>query len=339
MTRRTWTLLVSLGLAVVLAVLGGVATVPYVALGPGPTFDTLGEVDDVPVVELDGVRTYPTGGQLNMTTVSVRDDITLYGALGLWFSGRHSLVPRDEIFPPDLSEEQVERQNQQLFEDSETTAENAALNYLGYGRPVVQEVTDGEAADGTLEPGDRLLAVDGTPVDSADQVIAALDGSAPGRLVQVLFQRGERPEQDVTIALGAGEERGRGYLGIAVTDRPDVDFDVRIRLGDVGGPSAGLMFALSIVDKLTPGQLAGDRFVAGTGAILPSGEVQPIGGIPFKMIRASEAGASVFLVPAQNCAEAVSRVPDGLRLIRVGSLAEGVDALDALRAGRPTPTC
>jgi PDZ domain-containing protein len=124
-----------------------------------------------------------------------------------------------------------------------------------------------------------------------------------------------------------------------VTDRPDVDFDIIISLAEVGGPSAGLMFALAIVDKLTPGALTGNTFVAGTGAIDTGGEVGPIGGIPLKMIRAREAGASVFLVPAGNCAEAVQRVPEGLRLVRVGTLAEAVQSLDALQAGQQPPGC
>jgi PDZ domain-containing protein len=90
---------------------------------------------------------------------------------------------------------------------------------------------------------------------------------------------------------------------------------------------------------LTPGALTNNTFVAGTGEIAPAGQVGPIGGIPLKMIRAREAGASVFLVPAENCAEAVQRAPAGLRLVRVGTLADAVHALDAIRAGRQSPGC
>ena len=151
--------------------------------------------------------------------------------------------------------------------------------------------------------------------------------------------------QEVPIELGLGQHPdpaqppGRGYLGITVADRPDVDFEITISLADVGGPSAGLMFALSIVDKLTPGPLAGDTFVAGTGAIKSDGEVEPIGGIRFKMLRAREAGASVFLVPAGNCEEAAGRVPEGLQLVRVAALSDAVHALDALQAGQQPPGC
>ncbi len=323
-----------------LGLLGGLAPVPYVALRPGPTFNTLGEVAGKTVVDIKGTQTYPTTGNLNLTTVSVVDNVSLYGALGLWVSGRSALVPREEIFPPGQSEQQVEQQNQQLFQDSESKAETAALRYLGYPTKVVVDpvATDG-AANGKLTAGDRLLAVDGQEARTGKQVVDMLAGSHPGQLVQVRFQRPGAAPREVAITLGAGEQPGRGYLGVGVTDRPDVNFDIIISLADVGGPSAGLMFALAIVDKLTPGALAGDTFVAGTGEIATGGEVGPIGGIPLKMIRAREAGASVFLVPAGNCAEAVQRAPEGLRLVRVGTLAEAVRALDDLSAARQPPGC
>ena len=340
MSRRTRTLLVSLGFAVLLGLLGGLAPVPYVALRPGPTFDTLGEVAGKTVVEIRGAQTYPTSGHLNLTTVSVIDDVTLYGALGLWISGRSVLIPRDEIFPPGLSEQQVEKQNQQMFQDSESKAETAALGYLGYPtRVVVDPVAADGAANGKLAAGDRLLTVDGREVRTGQQVVDMLAGSHPGQPVQVRFQRPGAAPQEVAITLGTGEQPGRGYLGVGVIDRPDVNFDIIISLADIGGPSAGLMFALAIVDKLTPGALAGNTFVAGTGEIAPGGEVGPIGGIPLKMIRAREAGATVFLVPAGNCAEAVQRAPEGLRLVRVSTLAEAVHALDDLRAARQPPGC
>lgn len=320
--------------------MGGLVTVPYVALRPGPTFDTLGVVAGKTVVEVTGTQTYPTGGHLNMTTVSVIKDITLYGAMGLWVSGSSALVPREEIFPPNLSERQIEQQNQQLFQNSESKAQTAALRYLGYPiKAVVNEVFPDGAANGKLAAGDRLLTLDGRDVSTAQQVVDVLEGTNPGQFVQVGFQRGDAATQQVAIGLRAGPKPNRGYLGIGLADRPDVDFDITISLADVGGPSAGLMFALSIVDKLTPGPLAGNTFVAGTGEIEPTGEVGSIGGIPFKMIRAREAGATVFLVPARNCEEAVARAPGGLQLVRVESLAGAVTALDALREGVQPAGC
>lgn len=340
MTRRTWTLLVSLALAVALGLLGAFATVPYVALRPGPTFDTLGLVAGKTVVDVKGTQTYPTTGHLNMTTVAVVDNVTLYTALALWLSGRSELLPRDELFDPGLSEQQVEQQNQQMFRDSEANAKAAALHYLGYPVDVVAgQVISGGASSGKLAVGDRLLALNGQEVRTTQQAIDLLAGSHPGQLVKVRFQRGDTSPQEATISLGTGAQSGRGYLGIGLTEKPDVPFTVSINLGDVGGPSAGLMFALAIVDKLTPGALPGNTFVAGTGVITAEGQVQEIGGIPLKMISAREAGATVFLVPAGNCAEAVQRIPEGLRLVRVATLADAVHALDQLRAGQQPPHC
>lgn len=320
--------------------LGALATVPYVALRPGPTFDTLGVVAGKTVVDIRGTQTYPTSGQLNMTTVSVVDNVTLYAALALWISGRSALVPRDEIFPPELSDQQVEKQSQEMFRNSEANAKAAALRYLGYPTQVVagQIVPDG-AASGTLVVGDRLLALNGREVRTAQQVIEVLAASRPGQLVQVRFQRGDAPPQDAPITLGTGAQPDRGYLGVGVTDSPEVNFGIAISLVDVGGPSAGLMFALAIVDKLTPGSMTGDTFVAGTGEIATDGQVGPVGGVPLKMLRAREAGASVFLVPAGNCAEAAPRAPEGLLLARVGTLTEAVNALNAVRSGQQPPGC
>ncbi len=331
--------MVSVTLAMVLGVLGGVATVPYVALGPGPTFDTLGRVDGTTVVKIEGERTYPTTGQLNMTTVSVVDGVTLFDALWFWLSGRNALVPRDEIFPSDQTAEEVQQRNAALFEDSETSAETAALRYLGYPSPVVETVADDGATRNSLQSGDELVRIDGRAVGSTQEALGALAGRAPGDRIDVTYRRGNSSEEVVTITLGPGPDPGRGYLGITLTDHPDVDFEITISLADVGGPSAGLIFAMSIVDKLTPGPLTGGRFVAGTGQITSTGEVGPIGGIPFKMLKAKEAGAGIFLVPAGNCVEAAGNAPEGLRLIKVGSLDEAVRGLAALQAGAEPAGC
>jgi Lon-like protease len=327
-------------LAAVLGTLGGVGTVPYVALGPGPTYDTLGELNGTTVVSIGGERTYPTGGRLNMTTVSVSDDITLFDAFGKWLSGRYALVPREEIFPPTKTEEQVEQENARAFQDSETNAEAAALTYLKYPTKVVVNTVIGDApATGKLEPGDELLSINGVEVSTADKVREALTATTPGQQIDVRFQRG--PVTDTAkITLGKRpDELQHGFLGVEPANHPDVAFDIKISLADVGGPSAGLMFALAIVDKLREGELNGGQFVAGTGEINSMGQVGAIGGIPFKMTAAREAGATAFLVPAGNCREARQRAPEGLRLIKVSTLEEAVGALDALREGRDTPSC
>lgn len=341
MNRRTWTLLTSVVLVVGFGLLGAFAPVPYVALGPGPTYDTLGEEGDTPVIGIEGERTYPTAGHLNMTTVSVTDQLSLFGALSLWASGRYALTPREVYFPPDKSQQEIEQENTAAFDDSRTTAETAALSYLGHPTEVVVgQVEEEGPAEGVLRPGDRLLGVNGEPVRTTSALHEALAGTAEGEPVDIKFQRDGGPERSTTIRVGEHpHEPEQGFLGIGITERADVDFDIDIRLADVGGPSAGLMFSLAIIDKLTPGELNGGEFVAGTGEISPEGEVGPIGGIPFKMTKAEEAGATTFLVPAENCAEAAAQSPDDLQLAKVATLDDAVEALDDLKQGQQPETC
>lgn len=339
-SRRTWTLIVGMLLAGALVGLGAVGEVPYVALGPGPTYDTLGQLNGKTVVAIEGQTTYPTAGQLNMTTVSVTDDITLFDALGKWVSGRYAIVPREEIFPPTKTEEQVEQENAKAFQDSETNAEAAALTFLRYPTKVVVNTVVAQApADGKLQPGDELVAINGVQIATADGVREALAATKPGQQVDVRYQRGATTGSVSLTLASHPDDAQRGFLGVGPANHPDVPFDITISLADVGGPSAGLMFALAIVDKLSPGELNSGKFVAGTGEIDSDGNVGAIGGIPFKMAAASEAGATVFLVPQGNCLEARQRTPEGLRLVKVATLADAVSSLESLHQGRDVPSC
>jgi PDZ domain-containing protein len=345
LTRRGWTVAISFVLVAALALVGGFVKVPYVSIGPGPTYDTLGDVNGQAVIEVDGTKTYPTSGQLRMTTVSINDEVTLFDALGRWVSGRYALAPRDEYFGPGQTQEDLERENKVMFQDSQSAAETAALRLLDNPVKVIaQEITRDAPADGVIEPGDRLLVVNGKNIAVQEDVREALQGTKPGQTVSVTFQHEDGPEKTADVKLAkasdfGGDDRQEGFLGLAPADRADVDFETTIHLEDVGGPSAGLIFALAIVDTLTPGEMEGDRTVAGTGAIDVKGNVQPIGGIPFKLIAAQEDGATTFLVPADNCAEAKSNVPDGLQLVKVETLAGAVEALEDLDAGRTPPRC
>ncbi|MBY6349844.1 YlbL family protein [Rhodococcoides corynebacterioides] len=344
MNRRIATLLVALLPVVVLGVLGSTVVVPFAALGPGPTFDTLGEVEGTEVVDIED----PTGatsidepsGHLNMTTVAVRDGLTVFDALGLWLSGRQGLVPRDQVYPPDRSREEVEQANQADFARSEDSAELAALRYLDLPTDLtIAEVGEDVPAAGVLRDGDRVTTVNGTAVTTAEDVRNAVGALSPGDEVIVDGVRGDVPFTE-TVPVGPRPDDGeRGYLGVTLVEEPDVPFDVTFNLADVGGPSAGLMFTLAVIDKLSPGDLSGGAFVAGTGTIDPDGTVGPIGGIPYKLVAAREAGATTFLVPADNCAEAAASVPDGLRLVRVTDVGGAVDALGSLAEGGDAPSC
>lgn len=340
MNRRILTLLAALIPVLVLGVVGSTFSVPFVALGPGPTFNTLGEVEGKKVVEVSGTEVDPTTGNLNMTTVAVRDGLTIFEALGFWVSGRHGLVPRAEVYPPGVSREEIDQSNQQEFENSESNAEVAALRHLNLPTAVlVREVTENGPAKDVLRPGDEFVAVNGTPVNTSQDVVAAVSGQAPGSPLTVVFRR-DNTEQTATVTLASRpDDPAKGYMGVIPAEGARPPMRVAFNLADIGGPSAGLMFSLALIDKLTPGELDGGRFVAGTGSIDDDGEVGPIGGIQYKMMAAREAGAEIFLVPAANCNEARQRIPEGLQLVKVENLAGAVQSLNDIEAGQAAPSC
>jgi PDZ domain-containing protein len=338
--RRILTLLVALVPILAFGVLVSVVSVPYVSLGPGPTFDTLGEVDGKEVVDIEGTEVHPTSGHLNMTTVSQRDGLTLGQALALWLSGREQLVPHDLVYPPDKSKDEVDEANNSDFRQSEDSAEYAALQYLKYPMAVkVQTVNDDGPSKGKLADGDAIDAVNGKPVANLDEFQALLKETKPGDTVALDYRRTDGSQGVATITLGSHPDRDSGYLGIGVLDAPWAPFSIEFNLANIGGPSAGLMFSLAVVDKLTTGDLNDGKFVAGTGTITGDGKVGPIGGITHKMMAAREAGATIFLVPADNCAEAMTAHEDGLELVKVDTLVTAVDALKTLSAGGERPRC
>jgi PDZ domain-containing protein len=338
--RRILTLMVALVPIVAFGVLLAVVTVPFVSLGPGPTFNTLGDFDGKPVVDIEGTETKPTSGNLNMTTVSQRDQLTLGQALTLWISGDEQLIPRDLVYPPDKSRDDVEKANDADFKQSESSAEYAALGYLKYAPAVtVDTVTDPGPSVGKLQAGDAIDAVNGTPVTNVDEFTGLLKKTKAGQDIVLDFRRKNAPAGVTTITLGANPDRDFGYLGVSVLNAPWAPFKIDFNLANIGGPSAGLMFSLAVVDKLTTGDLNDAKFIAGTGTISNDGNVGPIGGITHKMQAAREAGATVFLVPADNCDEARGGAEDGLELVKVGNLSGAIDALHQLSAGGEPPRC
>ena len=137
----------------------------------------------------------------------------------------------------------------------------------------------------------------------------------------------------------AAQVDGRPVLGVEVQDHYQFPFTVTIQIGQIGGPSAGTMFALGIIDKISTENLTGGKFIAGTGEISANGVVSPIGGIQQKMIAARDAGATVFLAPAGNCSDTSGAVPAGLRVVKISTLSGAVSALDNIKAGKPVPSC
>ncbi|TDC41545.1 PDZ domain-containing protein [Actinomadura sp. KC345] len=347
MSRRAATLTVASVIVLVLAVVGSVMPVPYVALQPGPTLNTLGTDDKgQPLIKIDGRETYPGEGHLNFTTVTYRGGpggrIDLFSALRGWISGDTAIVPEETIFPDDESPKQVDEENTRQMQNSQQSAEAAALRELGIDvttRVVVQEVQKGRPADGVLKAGDEITAVNGTKATGVTQVVDGMADHKIGSEVTITYKRGGREREAVvkTVADPTGE---RPVVGIVLSDRFTFPFKINISVGDIGGPSAGLMFSLAIIDKLTPGPLTQGKFVAGTGTITPDGEVGPIGGIQQKMIAAREAGATIFLTPAGNCADAAATRPDGLRLVRTDTVHGAVQALNNINSGKgDVPAC
>lgn len=339
-SRRSQTFTIALLALLLAGLVASLVQVPLVSLGPGPTYNTIGEEAGKSVVTVTGRPVYPTTGHLQMTTVGVTDDLRALTALKAWADPSEELVPRSAIYPPDKTNEQVQKENTAQFDESENNAEIAALTYLKQPvKVVVGPVSPGAPAGNVLKEGDQLLTVKGTDVTSPEQVRQILTTTRPGDDVVIRYQRGNAAPVEGTVRVGSRPDGPQGFLGISPEGRPLDPNQIVISLGDVGGPSAGLMFALAVIDKITPDDLAAGKFIAGTGEIYPTGDVGPIGGIRLKLLGARHDGATDFLVPAANCAEAAAHTPDGLHLIKVATLADAVAALKAMKAGQPVPGC
>jgi PDZ domain-containing protein len=330
-------------LLLALLVGGSQLPVPYAELGPGPTLDTLGvDQSGQQIIQLSRRTPEQTSGHLNLTTVSVRDRLDLLGAMRGWLDPERAVVPREEIFPPGQSQQQTDAKNTQDFVTSQNSAELAALAYLHKTKIVISQVDDKSPSHGKLAAKDTIIAIQGRKVGDVTALGKVLGATKPGTTVTVAYERaGTAATTQITTTEGTDENgKSRAVLGVGVTLESTAPFTVKIALDDrIGGPSAGLMFALGILDKIGQDNLTGGKFIAGTGTIDVSGSVGPIGGIPLKLIAARDKGATAFLVPAGNCAEASRRPPAGLTLIRVDSLTSAIRSLDDLRDGRPTPAC
>jgi PDZ domain-containing protein len=339
-SRRVAVLVVGAVLLLAFGVVGVLVPVPYVAQVPGPTYNTLGDIDGAPIITVDGRERNQVDGNLNLTTVGVsRSELTLAQAVRGWFDPEVSVVPEESVYPPDQTVQQTQQQNRDAFLSSEQAAEAAALRELGYpDKVVVQGLADDSPSQGALQTGDALEAVNGTPTpttDALDSVLTALPG---GSTATIAYTRLGKPGT-ATVTTAPATDRQGSRLGILVSQAPSAPFKVDIDVADVGGPSAGLMLTLGILDLVGDTDLTGGAVVAGTGTIDEAGTVGPIGGIPLKMAAAHDIGATLFLVPADNCAEASAAPQPGLTLARVATLDDALTALSDLRAGRTPAGC
>ncbi|RPF36109.1 PDZ domain-containing protein [Streptomyces sp. TLI_185] len=335
--------------------------VPYSEMSPGPTVNTLGNHDGEPVLQISGRKTYAADGHLNMTTVRVTSAdyrMNLVEAVYGWLAHDSKVVPHDTLYPDGKTEEQSTQENAEEFSQSQESAKVAALKELGIpvrSWVIVSTVVKGSPAQGELHAGDVIKAVDGTAVKQPADVAKLVTKHQPGQKVVFTIVPGKEQAaaekknatatktRNITITTTTSDDsaKKRAIVGISAGTDHTFPFTIDIKLADVGGPSAGLMFALGIYDKLTPGNLTGGRFVAGTGTIDDSGKVGPIGGIEMKTVGARNKGAQYFLTPAENCKAAAKDTPSGLTLVKVNTIDDALGALKDLRTGKTAdlPKC
>lgn len=354
MSRRTvvgvWALVVAMVALLAITFL----PTSYVIQQPGPVYNTLGTAEnadgeEVPLISVEGAETFPTEGALDLLTVQVqgnRERTPSWFELALaWFDPTKAVLPIDAVFPEDQTTQQRNEQSAAMMTDSQHEATAAALTELGYdvgGQLAVYSVIDGAAADGLLEQGDIILAADGQEVADAASLRRVINDGDGAPVEFVVDRGGQEQTVEVTPEEGTLDGEETWLIGVNLTTDYEFPIDVTIQLNNVGGPSAGMMFALGIIDTLTPGQLNGGEQVAGTGTISADGTVGPIGGVRQKMWGALEAGADWFLAPQRNCDEVVGHIPGDLRVFAVEDLGDALDVLDAVRGDTDVdalPTC
>ncbi len=342
--RVGWVILL---LAMIGIVAFGLTSAPYAIESPGPVFNTLGttRVDgqSVPVLSITGHPTYPTSGALDMLTVDLDGDPSSSPSwaeiAGAWFDPSKAIVPLNELYAPQETVKQSNDESTAEMTESQQDATAAALYEQGIAFTTTITVTGvikGSPAVGVLKPGDIIRSVNGTaPVDATQLHEAVVAGGFSKPLTIDLTRAGKAHEVKVTPVEGPSDNPGP-IVGIYLGEKFDFPFQVKIQLQDVGGPSAGQMFALGIIDKLTDGELNGGKHVAGTGTITASGAIGAIGGIRQKMYGARAAGASYFLAPASNCGGSDGvrgHIPSGLTVFATSTLKQSVADLKAIAAG------
>ncbi len=320
--------------------------VPYVVERPGPIVDTLGKTGNQQIVEVKGEKSYTDDGHLYFTTVSVLGGPERHISAWEWVEAkldRHAVVvPEEQVFPKGSTDAEVKEANLAAMEGSQQTAVAAGLRSVGEKvgqRNLVSSIMGKGPADGKVQLKDEIRAVDGRSVNRVLDIVTAISDRSPGDDVELTVKRGAT-ERTVTLTT---TDIGGGRAGIGIGIEPVFDFpvEVRIHAGEVGGPSAGMMFGLATRDRLTPGSLTGGRSVAGTGTIDDSGWVGPIGGIRQKMVGARDGGAEFFLAPKGNCDEVVGHVPRGLTVVEVTDFDTAVRSLERIAKGDATglPDC
>ncbi len=331
--------IVSCFLFVAIALLLYFIPVPYVAWRPGQTIDVLASGESGSAITISGVTTFDTKGKLLMTTVSatrVDSRLSLPEAIVVYLAEDSDAIPREVVYQPGLSTDQVQGKAVAMMDTSRVNATVAALRAAGIAvteMPRVDGVVSGPSS-GILHPGDLILSVDGKAVSTSEEVVELVAARKVGDAVEFVVERGdEKLTLKVTTAADNSDPR-KPFVGIQLgtgySYAPTVNYGID---QGVTGPSAGLIFALGIFDKITDGQLLGDRVVAGTGTIDPNGAVGPIGGVREKIKGAERAGATIFLVPEANCDD-IGDLKTDVQLVKVATLKDAIAALQRINEGK-----
>jgi len=340
--RLGWALIAVVAAAVLV---GSYLKTPYVIERPGPVFNVLGNEGKTPIIQVLDAKSYPTDGALDLLTVNV---VGSPGAtpswlelIGAWLDPSQAITPIDEIFPPNSNTTDVTKQNALMMSDSQSQATAAALRALGYRYSYivyVDTVDSRSASAGVLQSGDILISADGKKITGIDSLRSAVNGGGGAEVRIDGTRAGKAFSYSIKPKLIAGAWR----IGVYVGTKFKFPIAVKLSLNDVGGPSGGMMFALGIYDKLTPGSLTKGQIIAGTGTIDEQGTVGPIGGIRQKLYGAQRGGAKWFLAPAQNCSEVVGHVPAGMRVVKVANFSQALAAVKQIstaKSVRGLPSC
>ena len=346
--RRLRRAVVAGSFILVVALIAAVFLVPVNAVieAPGPTWNVLdnGSSSDQDVLKVSGTETYPTEGALRMTTVSVSGcpgyPVTTADLIAAWFSADKRIVDRNEVCPQDQSAEQVEETGKAQMTASQDSAVIAALVETGKAGAMhltVTEVTEQQTST-EIQAGDVLETItpqggQTTTLASFSQLRELMTTIPEGTRVTLGVRRGDQKASAALTTIAPQEGTTGSLLGLSLKISVDSPVEATFGLSDVGGPSAGMMFALGVVDEITPGSLTGGKDISGTGTIDMTGQVGPIGGIQQKMAGARESGSTFFLAPASNCNEVTGHEPKGMQVFAVNTLHEAVAATEAIASG------
>lgn len=334
MHQRLIAAIVATPLVLILGAVALLVPLPFASYSPGPTFNLLGkDSNDAQIVQVDGHRSYyGDGGQLRFTTVEaspVDDRLRLAEALNDWFNSKDAVLPYAYAHPSNESPSREKQQGAVDMRNSQDYAKAAALRELGDPPRIgvkLAAIEPGMPAYGRLEVGDLIVAINGRKVTGLSQVGAEIRkiGKHPFKLTV------RRDHTTRTLSITPKLTDGKPRIGVSLGVVFLYPFEIDLHVDpDIGGPSAGLMFALGIYDTLTPGSLTGGAIVAGTGELDPDGNVGPIGGIAQKIAAADDAGAQLFFVPKDNCPDVTHLHPQGMRLVEATSVHEARLALQS----------